>query len=99
MKQEDIIELVKEKVKAVGEEKGNKELVNCNEHTPLYSPKGNLDSLSLVFLISELEEELENRYGVMITLADEKAMSQKISPFRSVNSLAHYIFSLINVNE
>lgn len=99
MKQEDIIKLVKEKVSELGEERNNKELINCNEHTQLYSPKGNLDSLTLVFLISELEEAFEDRFGVTITLADEKAMSQKISPFRSVSSIAQYIFTLLIDNE
>ena len=99
MKLENVLELVKEKVKEIGEEKNNKALINCNEHTSLYSPKGYLDSLTLVFLISEIEEEIENRYKTIITLADEKAMSQKISPFRSVNSLVNYIFKLLKENE
>ena len=35
--------------------------------------------------------------GVTITLADEKAMSQKQSPFRNVKSLANYIGELLAV--
>ncbi len=98
MTQEDITKLVKEKVSELGEERDKQELIDCTEHTPLYSPKGNLDSLTLVFLISELEEAVEEQFGAIITLADERAMSQKISPFRSVNSISHYIYKLINTD-
>ncbi len=95
VKQEDVTELVKKTVKELGEERDNKELMECHEHTQLYSPKGALDSLTLVFLISELEEAVEDQFGEIITLADERAMSQKISPFRTVNSITHYIFRLL----
>ena len=31
-----------------------------------------------------------------ISIADEKAMSQKYSPFRSVDTLANYVMGLVN---
>lgn len=61
----------------------------------LYGKAGVLDSLGLVRLIAELEEEIYEKTNKSITLADEKAMSQKSSPFRSVTSLSEYILNLL----
>ena len=61
----------------------------------LFGDKGMLDSLSLVSLIILVEEQISNATGVIITLADERALSQKNSPFRNVNSLAKYISMLM----
>lgn len=53
-----------------------------------------LDSLGLVQLIIEVELQLAERYGLSVTLADERAMSQQRSPFRTVATLADYIMEL-----
>ena len=37
------------------------------------------------------EQEVQARYGLDISLTDDRAVSQKRSPFRSVGSLADYI--------
>lgn len=64
-------------------------------NTPLYGKSGVLDSLGLVQLIADTEEEVYLLTGKQITIADEKAMSAKISPFRSVASLVDYICILL----
>jgi RNase H-fold protein (predicted Holliday junction resolvase) len=51
--------------------------------------------MHLVNLIITVEQEVENRFGVTVTLADERALSMKASPFRSIQSLADYIGTLI----
>lgn len=53
-----------------------------------------LDSLGLVNLILEVEQRLEAEHDLTLVLADERAMSQKHSPFRSVGSLTDYICRL-----
>jgi len=70
------------------------------EHEPddnasLLGPQSILDSLGLVTLLVELEERLEDEFDLPLTLADERAMSQKSSPFRTVESLASYISTLL----
>ena len=42
-----------------------------------------------------IERELEDAFGLTLTLADERALSMKASPFRSIQSLADYIGILI----
>ena len=60
----------------------------------LFGPGGALDSLGLVSMVVALEQALESRYGVVVTLADQRAMSQERSPFRSVEALADYAATL-----
>jgi acyl carrier protein len=67
----------------------------CDESTRLIGKSAVLDSMGLVTLIVDVEQQLEARYGVSIILADERAMSQARSPFASVGSLADYVCSLI----
>jgi acyl carrier protein len=71
-------------------------LENPNKDTKIFGEDGVLDSLALVSLISDLEEEIHDRFDKDVTLADEKAMSQRRSPFGSVESLTEYIDMLIN---
>jgi len=68
------------------------------EKTPeavLFGRAAKIDSLGLVNLLVATEQRLNDAFGVALTLADEKAMSQRNSPFRSVGSLADYIVTLL----
>ena len=62
----------------------------------LFGGDGPLDSMALVSLLVELEEYIEDEFAVAITLADEKAMSRKTSPFARVSYLIDYINEKIN---
>jgi D-alanine--poly(phosphoribitol) ligase subunit 2 len=59
--------------------------------TPLFGSHGLLDSLGLVQLIVFIEDRLATEFGAALTLADDKALSEKRSPFRTVDSLADYV--------
>lgn len=61
----------------------------------LFGGSGVLDSISLVSLILLVEEKLQNELKTDILLVNEKAMSQKNSPFRTFNSFVAYVNSLI----
>lgn len=63
------------------------------EDTVLFGKDGALDSMGLVTLIIAVEQAIEDRFDTSIGLADEKAMSQAKSPYRSVGSLADYAAS------
>src|SRR5207248_10538346 len=63
--------------------------------TKSLGPKSVLDSMRLVTLIVTTEREIQEAFGVALTLAHERAPSMKESRFRSIHSLADYIGSLI----
>jgi acyl carrier protein len=87
--------LIIESLKELNEELEKEELNNPTRDTKLYGIDGVLDSLALVSLITDLEEKIFDEFGKDITLADEKAMSQRNSPFRSVETLTNYISKLL----
>lgn len=66
--------------------------------TVLFGDTGTLDSLGLVNLIVTTEQKIEEELGILVSLADERAMSQKHSPFRTIGSLGDYIAILIKEN-
>jgi acyl carrier protein len=79
----------------MGEDDDNEALINAHEKTKIFGTNGVLDSVGIVFLITELEEKISDDFDCDITLADEKAMSQVTSPFRNVETLAKYIEQLV----
>ena len=61
----------------------------------LFGPSGRLDSLGLVNLIMEVEQGIQDEFSNSITLADEKALSQKNSPFLTARTLIDYVVTLL----
>ena len=59
-------------------------------NTVLFGESGIFDSMALVSLIVAVEQEVQDTLGVSIALADERALSQANSPYRTVGALADY---------
>ena len=67
---------------------------------PLYGEKSSMDSLGLVSFLINLEQKIEDQLGITITIADEKAMSLKNSPFKTIGTLTEYLKErLTKINE
>jgi acyl carrier protein len=62
--------------------------------TPLFGKDGILDSTGLVSLVVALEQGIQDEYGISISLADDRALSRKSSPYRTIGSLAEYAVAL-----
>ncbi|PAF47047.1 hypothetical protein BKH46_04825 [Helicobacter sp. 12S02634-8] len=88
--------LICQSLQNLSDELENDALKHPNTSTKIYGGGGELDSLALVSLIADLEESLQSELGVNVTLADTRAMSQRNSPFRDVESLSAYILELLN---
>lgn len=58
--------------------------------TELFGEGGLLDSVGLVSLVVAVEEQLADELGLEVGLADERALSQRSSPYRTVGTLAAY---------
>ena len=91
----DIEKIVLEALSEIGEDSDNEALINADENTKLLGGNGHLDSLGVVLLVSELEGVISEKFEKSIVLADDRAMSQRTSPFRSVNTLCSYIDTLL----
>ena len=74
------------------------ETIELTLDSKLFGGSGPLDSMALVNLLVELEELIEDDFGISTTLADEKAMSRRTSPFSRVKYLIEYIEEKINTN-
>ena len=64
-------------------------------NTPLFGPDAEIDSLSLVSLVVDVETALNGEHGMEISLTDDRAMTREISPFTDVKALKTYILELI----
>lgn len=64
--------------------------LQVSDQAPIFGPESPLDSLGLVALLLDIEDELAAN-GCPVLLSDDRAMSQKRSPFRTVESLVDYI--------
>ena len=82
-------------IEEINEQLPSNQTIKADKSTMLFGKDGVLDSLTLVNLIVAAEQKVQEILNIAITLADERAMSQKNSPFKSVESLANYIVMLV----
>lgn len=64
---------------------------NLGEDTVLVGADPVLDSLGVVQLIVEVEQRVEQGHNISVTLANDKAMSARNSPFRTVGVLTDHV--------
>lgn len=96
MTDDKVLQLVIECIKPYGAGIPCEALLDPGPDTRLYGGReGTLDSVALVSLIVDLEDRIASEFGRDVVLADEKAMSQAISPFRRVSTLAAHITRLL----
>ncbi len=86
-----IAPLVIAALRDLGTELGLPELANPSPDLRLFGAQSPLDSMALVSLIADLESRLSAEFGRDLVLADDRAMSQLRSPFRTVASLTAHI--------
>ncbi len=87
----DAYQIVLESLKEVFAQNGAEPPGAVSEGTVLVGNDAVLDSLGVVQLIVEVEQRVEQGHGISVTLANDKAMSQKNSPFRTVGVLADHV--------
>lgn len=82
-----IFEVIEKENEILTKEKKIEKLLNFE----LYGGKGKLDSLDLVNFIVGIEQEIEDNFKITLSLTDDKAMSEKTSPFKTIETLIDYI--------
>lgn len=75
--------------------KNHLEVDAVSDGTAIFGPDSPLDSLGLVSLISDIEQDVLDNYGKEIVIASEKAMSLIQSPFSTVGTLADFVETLV----
>lgn len=90
-----VLALIYEAAEELNEDLPEEQQLDSAPETILFGKDASLDSIGLVNLIAAVEERIEDELDAALTLADERAMSQKRSPFRSIDSLADYICTLL----
>ena len=63
--------------------------------TVLLGPSSSLESLGLVNLIVQLEQQLQDEFGVEVDLADQRLVAPSQGPIDTIASLVDYVVSLV----
>jgi acyl carrier protein len=92
---ERIVEVLLDVAREVTGSLDNPVAVAKGVEAPLYGQDGSLDSLGLVSFLAAVEQALDERLNLRVTLADERAVSQRHSPFRTIGTLADYAASQV----
>jgi acyl carrier protein len=73
--------------------------LELGERARLFGDEGPLDSLSLVGLVADIEQAVEEELGVSIVIASAKALSRRHSPFATLGALVDYVVELIEAKQ
>jgi acyl carrier protein len=96
MELEKVVKIVINQVEQLRDSLTEEQKFEVNMDTKLFGNNSNIDSLSLVSIIVDLEMLFSEEYGFDLSLTDDRAMTREISPFISITSLADYIVEIIN---
>ena len=88
---EKILSAIYTAIEEVNRELKEDRRIEMSRESALFGDGSPLDSFALVNLIVSIEQQLEDLFGVALTLADDRAVSQERSPFLTVGSFAEYI--------
>lgn len=88
-------DIILQGLKNINDERGPDEQIQIDVDTRLFGTDAVLDSLSLVSVIVDVESAVSAASGRDISLTDDRAMSQTVSPFSDVSTLTDYIVLLL----
>jgi len=96
IQRQELVELIINALKEINPPALAASGIEPTSDTHLFGAQGLFDSIGLVSLIVDVEQGVAELTGKAVTLADDRAMSQKHSPFRSVGTLADYTLALVH---
>ena len=92
---EKIQQLIFNSIESLNAQLPNEGNIEKSNNTALFGSGSKLDSLDLINLVVAVEQNIEDEFDVTIKLADERVLSQKTSPFKTVRTLTDYIEMLL----
>ncbi len=96
LKKDAVQEIILQALKNINDERGTDEQIQIDFDTRLFGTDAVLDSLSLVSVIVDVEAAVSEASGRDISLTNDRAMSQAVSPFTDVSTLTDYILLLLS---
>ena len=68
--------------------------IEVGPQTRLFGADAVIDSLSLVSVIVDVEADVSDALGIPVSLTDDRAINQPVSPFTDPEALAAYVVTL-----
>lgn len=96
MSQETVLKVIYDAIESINEERGPDAQIELSPETVLFGESSPLDSLDLVSMIVDIENNASDAFEKMVSLTDDKAMDRDPVPFQSVTTLRDYILELAN---
>ena len=90
-----IKEMLFKVVEEINENFDKDQQLKLSTETVLLGKEGNVDSILLVNLVVAIEQRIEDEFDIEVNLADERALFEKESPFRTIGTLIDYISQII----
>lgn len=90
-----IVEVVYEAIDDINQQLPREQRLEKTVSSPLYGRTGSLDSLGLITFIVAVEQKIDEKLGIAITLADERIMAREGNPFDTVGTLVDRISTLL----
>ena len=91
---EKVEEIILAALADVNDEQPDDEKFEVGPSTALFGADAEIDSLSLVSLIVDVETALNVDFDLPVSLTDDRAMTREVSPFTDVQALKDYILEL-----
>jgi len=90
-----VLELIYAAVRDQNEVDSGENQIEQSPDTVLFGTGGKLDSLMFISLIVAIEDVVQEKFDVALSLADERALTQTPQVFRTLGSLASHISDLL----
>ena len=91
----EILKSIYDAVDEVNEQLPEGQTLEKSPNTVLLGEVGKLESIDLVNILVATEENVEDTFGMPISITDERAVSETNSPFTTVESLCDFISNLL----
>lgn len=96
IEKESIIRVLFNTIDEVNQLLPKKEQIIKSLDAGIFGKENNLDSLGRIMVIVAFESSISEEFGLTLSLADGKILTQKENPFKTVGSLADYILLSLN---
>jgi len=95
---EKILNSIYEALNEVNEELPDDQQLEKSPDTVLLGESGKIESIDLVNILVATEENVEEAFGVPVSITDERAVSEKNSPFTTIGTLCDFISNILREN-